>query len=67
KCILEASFMSGSYAACRVRGVKDGVYSHSTLYRDFFWRKDHFEGRRVFSILKQEYMYNKSSKIATND
>ena len=32
KCILEASFMSGSYAASRVRGVKDGVYSHSTLY-----------------------------------
>ncbi len=37
------------------------------VFRDFFWRKDHFEGRRVFSILKQEYMYNKSSKIATND
>ena len=37
------------------------------VFRDFFWRKDHFEGRRVFSILKQEFMYNKSSKIATND
>lgn len=25
------------------------------VFRDFFWRKDHFEGRRVFSILKEEW------------
>ena len=25
------------------------------VFRDFFWRKDHFEGRRVFSILKKDY------------
>jgi ribosomal-protein-alanine N-acetyltransferase len=24
-------------------------------FRDFFWRKDHYEGRMVFSILKEEY------------
>ena len=25
------------------------------VFRDFFWRKDHFEGRRVYSILKQDW------------
>ena len=27
-------------------------------FRDFFWRKDHYEGRMVFSILKEEYEKN---------
>ncbi|MBQ1391286.1 MAG: GNAT family N-acetyltransferase, partial [Firmicutes bacterium] len=29
--------------------------TYEGVFRDFFWRKDHFEGRRVFSILKSEY------------
>ena len=29
--------------------------TYEGVFRDFFWRKDHFEGRRVFSILKEEY------------
>lgn len=29
--------------------------TYEGVFRDFFWRKDHFEGRRVFSILRQEY------------
>ncbi len=29
--------------------------TYEGVFRDFFWRKDHFEGRRVFSILKSEW------------
>ena len=29
--------------------------TYEGIFRDFFWRKDHFEGRMVFSILKHEY------------
>ena len=29
--------------------------TYEGVFRDFFWRKDHFEGRRVFSILKKDY------------
>lgn len=29
--------------------------TYEGVFRDFFWRKDHYEGRRVFSILKEEY------------
>lgn len=29
--------------------------TYEGVFRDFFWRKDHFEGRRVFSILKNEW------------
>ena len=29
--------------------------TYEGVFRDFFWRKDHYEGRRVFSILKWEY------------
>ena len=29
------------------------------VFRDFFWRKDHYEGRQVFSILKQEWIQSK--------
>ena len=29
------------------------------VFRDFFWRKDHYEGRQVFSILKQEWTQSK--------
>ncbi|MBQ3981385.1 MAG: GNAT family N-acetyltransferase [Treponema sp.] len=29
--------------------------TYEGTFRDFFWRKDHYEGRRVFSILKEEY------------
>ena len=29
------------------------------VFRDFFWRRDHFEGRRVFSILRHEWMAKK--------
>lgn len=29
--------------------------TYEGTFRDFFWRKDHFEGRRVYSILKSEY------------
>ena len=32
--------------------------TYEGTFRDFFWRKDHFEGRRVFSILKHEYETN---------
>jgi len=32
--------------------------TYEGVFRDFFWRKDHFEGRRVFSILKQDYKTN---------
>ena len=34
------------------------------VFRDFFWRKDHYEGRRVFSILKEEWKgYGENSEI----
>ena len=29
--------------------------TYEGTFRDFFWRKDHYEGRMVFSILKEEY------------
>ena len=29
--------------------------TYEGVFRDFFWRKDHYEGRRVYSILKDEY------------
>lgn len=29
--------------------------TYEGTFRDFFWRKDHYEGRKVFSILKEEY------------
>lgn len=29
--------------------------TYEGVFRDFFWRKDHYEGRMVFSILKHEY------------
>ena len=29
--------------------------TYEGVFRDFFWRKDHYEGRRVFSILKEEW------------
>ncbi len=29
--------------------------TYEGVFRDFFWRKDHYEGRRVFSILNEEY------------
>ena len=29
--------------------------TYEGVFRDFFWRKDHYEGRRVYSILKNEY------------
>ncbi|MCR5331416.1 MAG: GNAT family N-acetyltransferase [Lachnospiraceae bacterium] len=29
--------------------------TYEGVFRDFFWRKDHYEGRRVFSILKQDW------------
>ncbi len=32
--------------------------TYEGVFRDFFWRKDHFEGRRVFSILKQDFEKN---------
>ena len=32
--------------------------TYEGVFRDFFWRKDHYEGRRVFSILKREYEAN---------
>ena len=28
--------------------------TYEGVFRDFFWRKDHFEGRIVFSILKRD-------------
>ena len=33
----------------------------------FFWRKDHFEGRRVYSIFKIEYEVGKYKVCATED
>ena len=33
--------------------------TYEGTFRDFFWRKDHYEGRMVFSILKEEYEENK--------
>ena len=33
--------------------------TYEGVFRDFFWRKDHFEGRRVFSILKQDWCESK--------
>ncbi len=43
--------------------------AYEGVFRDFFWRKDHYEGRRVYSILKQEYEKNKKCKqgIILND
>ena len=38
--------------------------TYEGVFRDFFWRRDHFEGRRVFSILKREYEANQGSKRA---
>ena len=29
--------------------------TYEGVFRDFFWRKDHFEGRRVYSVLKNEW------------
>ena len=29
--------------------------TYEGVFRDFFWRKDHFEGRRVYSILRSEW------------
>lgn len=29
--------------------------TYEGVFRDFFWRSDHYEGRRVFSILKEEW------------
>ncbi len=29
--------------------------TYEGTFRDFFWRKDHYEGRRVYSVLKNEY------------
>lgn len=29
--------------------------TYEGTFRDYFWRKDHYEGRMVFSILKHEY------------
>ena len=29
--------------------------TYEGTFRDFFWRKDHYEGRMVFSILETEY------------
>jgi len=26
------------------------------IFRDFFWRKDHYEGRKVYSILKKDWI-----------
>ena len=34
--------------------------TYEGVFRDFFWRKDHFEGRRVFSILDNEYENRKT-------
>lgn len=39
--------------------------TYEGVFRDFFWRKDHFEGRRVFSILKSEW--NASVKKSKRD
>ncbi len=36
--------------------------TYEGTFRDFFWRKDHFEGRRVYSILKSEYEAGKFRK-----
>lgn len=33
--------------------------TYEGTFRDFFWRKDHFEGRRVYSVLRQEYEADK--------
>ena len=33
--------------------------TYEGTFRDYFWRKDHYEGRRVFSILKDEYKKRK--------
>lgn len=30
--------------------------TYEGVFRDFFWRKDHYEGRKVFSILKQDWI-----------
>ena len=30
--------------------------TYEGTFRDFFWRKDHYEGRMVFSILKQDWI-----------
>ena len=36
--------------------------TYEGTFRDFFWRKDHFEGRRVYSILKSEYEAGKQTE-----
>lgn len=33
--------------------------TYEGVFRDFFWRKDHFEGRQVFSIMKHEFEANR--------
>jgi len=38
-----------------IRVIEKCGLTYEGVFHDFFWRKDHFEGRRVFSILKHEY------------
>jgi len=33
--------------------------TYEGTFRDFFWRKDHYEGRMVYSVLKNEYEADK--------
>lgn len=33
--------------------------TYEGTFRDFFWKNDHYEGRRVFSILKDEWLASK--------
>ncbi len=43
----------GNEASRRV--IEKCGLSYEGVFRDFFWRKDYYEGRRVFPILKEEY------------
>lgn len=38
------------------RVVEKCGLTYEGVFRDFFWRKDHYEGRKVFSILKQDWI-----------
>ena len=37
------------------RVIENCGLTYEGTFRDFFWRKDHYEGRMVFSILNEEY------------
>lgn len=53
---IEIDCRSSNEASRRV--IEKCGLTYEGVFRDFFWRKDHFEGRRVYSILNQEYEKN---------